>query len=63
MIGYTTDLGKCFRVLCHAHISSVLGNSTTCGGDSVLIGDAVIRAMIWVVAGHMHRCGTCVWGA
>jgi len=30
MIGYTADLGKCFRVLCHARISSVPGNSTTC---------------------------------
>ena len=62
MIGYTADLGKCFRVLCHARISSVPRNSTTCGGDSILRGDAVTRAMMWVVARHMHRCGTSVCG-
>jgi len=31
-------------------------------GDSVLRGDAVTRAMMWVVARHMHRCGTSVCG-
>jgi len=29
-------------------------------GDSILRGDAVIRAMMWVVVRHMHRCGTYV---
>ena len=29
---------------------------------SVLRGDAVIRAMMLVVARHMHRCGVCVCG-
>jgi len=31
-------------------------------GDSVRRGDAVIRAMMWVVARHMHRRGVCVCG-
>jgi len=31
-------------------------------GDSVLRGDAVIRAMMWVVAHHMRRCGAYVCG-
>jgi len=31
-------------------------------GDSVLRGDAVIRAMMWVVTCHMHRRGVCVCG-
>jgi len=46
MIRYTSDRGKCFRVLCHARISSVPGNSTTC----------------WVVARHMHKYDTYVCG-
>jgi len=31
-------------------------------GDSVLRGDVVIRAMMWVVAHHMRRCGAYVCG-
>jgi len=31
-------------------------------GDSILRGDAVIRAMMWVVARHMHGRGVCVCG-
>jgi len=31
-------------------------------GDSVLRGDAVIRAMMLVVARHMHGQGVCVCG-
>ena len=62
MIGYTADLGKCFRVLCHARISSLPRNSTTRGGVSIQRGDVVTRAMMLVGARHMHRCGTCVCG-
>jgi len=31
-------------------------------GDSVLRGDAVIRAMMWVVTHNMHGCGVYVCG-
>jgi len=31
-------------------------------GDFVLRGDAIIRAMMWVVVRHMHRCGAYVCG-
>jgi len=31
-------------------------------GDSVLRGDAVIKAMMWVVARHVHGRGVCVYG-
>ena len=30
--------------------------------DSVLRGDAVIRAMMWVVARHVHGRGVCIYG-
>jgi len=30
MIRYTADLGECCKVLCHAHMFGVLGNSTAC---------------------------------
>jgi len=41
-------------VLCHAHMFRCAWEQYRLLGDSVLRGDAVTRAMMWVVTRHMH---------
>jgi len=53
MIGYTAGLGVLSGAVSCTHILVCLGTVPHVG-NSVLRGNAVIRAMMWIVTRHMH---------